>query len=561
MNENRKHFLTDSKVQSAIDQTTMFSIIDMNGILIYANDSFCKRLNYTEEDLFDKPFNRLLKSPSHLHIVKEHNKEAIWKEEIQIQTKDDTTCWFDAAMVPYYDQFGNLEKMVTTYYDITARKHHEQYIEGIAYTDYLTKLPNQNQLYHWVDDQKININDVKAILYISLDRFKQINETFGKRIADKVITMVAERLQNFQTKENFLFRKDGDEFVVIVKEKLDQEECMAKAERIVNKLRIPYKIQDRQISLTVSIGISFPYKTNYTDGHSKYDGIDTCIKQARKAMDIAKKNGGNRYCIHTHQQKKPLERGYLVGLELKEALAREEFSIMYQPIINLKSHKVVGAEALLRWNNRELGFISPGEFIPKLEESGMIIPVGKWVLENVCKRMKSWQEKGLLMQRISVNVSPIQFKDKYFVQDVKEILNKTMLDASYLEIEITEGTILNLESSMMTILELKSLGMHVSIDDFGTGYSSLSYLKQLPIDTLKIDKSFIDDLDRDGEIITNTIINMGKNLHFRIIAEGIESEKQLEYLKSQQCHEGQGYFFSKPVQPNEIMTMLLQQSS
>ncbi|MBT2598904.1 MULTISPECIES: EAL domain-containing protein [unclassified Oceanobacillus] len=561
MNEKRKHYLTDSKVQSAIDQTTMFSIIDVNGDLIYANDSFCKRLNYSEEDLFDKPFNRLLKSPSHFHIVEEHEKEAIWKEEIQIQTKDDTTCWFDAATVPYYDQFGNLEKMVTTYYDITARKHHEQYIEGIAYTDYLTKLPNQNQLYHWVDNQQININDVKAILYISLDRFKQINETFGKRIADKVITMVAERLQNFQTKENFLFRKDGDEFVVIVKEELDQEECMAKAENIVNKLRIPYKIQDRQISLTVSIGINFPYKSTYTNGHSKYDGIETSLKQARKAMILAKKNGGNRYCIHTNQQKKTLERGYLIDLELKEALAREEFSIMYQPIINLKSHKVVGAEALLRWNNREFGFISPSEFIPKLEESGMIVPVGKWILENVCRRMKSWQEKGLLMQRISVNVSPIQFKDKYFVQDVKGILNKTMLDASYLEIEITEGTILNLESSMMTILELKSLGMHVSIDDFGTGYSSLSYLKQLPIDTLKIDKSFIDDLDRDGEIITNTIINMGKNLHFRIIAEGIESEKQLEYLKSQQCHEGQGYFFSKPVQPNEIMTMLLQQSS
>ncbi|MCT1576472.1 EAL domain-containing protein [Oceanobacillus kimchii] len=561
MNEKRKHYLTDSKVQSAIDQTTMFSIIDVNEDLIYANDSFCKRLNYSEEDLFDKPFNRLLKSPFHFHIVEEHEKEAIWKEEIQIQTKDDTTCWFDAATVPYYDQFGNLEKMVTTYYDITARKHHEQYIEGIAYTDYLTKLPNQNQLYHWVDNQQININDVKAILYISLDRFKQINETFGKRIADKVITMVAERLQNFQTKENFLFRKDGDEFVVIVKEELDQEECMAKAENIVNKLRIPYKIQDRQISLTVSIGINFPYKSTYTNGHSKYDGIETSLKQARKAMVLAKKNGGNRYCIHTNQQKKTLERGYLIDLELKDALAREEFSIMYQPIINLKSHKVVGAEALLRWNNREFGFVSPSEFIPKLEESGMIVPVGKWILENVCRRMKSWQEKGLLMQRISVNVSPIQFKDKYFVQDVKGILNKTMLDASYLEIEITEGTILNLESSMMTILELKSLGMHVSIDDFGTGYSSLSYLKQLPIDTLKIDKSFIDDLDRDGEIITNTIINMGKNLHFRIIAEGIESEKQLEYLKSQQCHEGQGYFFSKPVQPNEIMTMLLQQSS
>ncbi|WP_041544123.1 sensor domain-containing protein [Oceanobacillus iheyensis] len=561
MNEKRKHYLTDSRVQSAINQTTMFSIIDVNGNLIYANDSFCKRLNYTEEDIFGKPFNRILKSPFPLHIVREQNKKAVWKEEIQIQTKDDTTCWFEASMVPYYDQDGNPDKTITTYYDITARKHYEEYIEGIAFTDYLTKLPNQNQLYHWIDEQQIDINNTKAILYISLDRFKQINEAFGKRIADKVIRMVAERLQNFQTKDNFLFRKDGDEFVVIIKEQLNQEECMAKAESIVNKLRIPYKIQDSQISITVSIGIRFPYKSAYTNGHSKYDEIDTSIKQARKAMDLAKKKGGNRYCIHAHHQEKPLERGYIIDLELKEALAREEFSIMYQPIINLKSHKVVGAEALLRWNNRELGFVSPDEFIPKLEESGMIISVGKWILENVCRRMKSWQEKGLLMQRISVNVSPIQFKDKYFVQDVKEILNDTMLDASYLEIEITESTILNLESSMLTILELKSLGMHVSIDDFGTGYSSLSYLKQLPIDTLKIDKSFIDDLDRDGEIITNTIINMGKNLHFRIIAEGIESEKQLEYLKSQQCHEGQGYLFSKPVQPNEIMTMLLQQPS
>ncbi|QGS69072.1 EAL domain-containing protein [Oceanobacillus sp. 143] len=232
----------------------------------------------------------------------------------------------------------------------------------------------------------------------------------------------------------------------------------------------------------------------------------------------------------------------------------------YQPLINLKNNQIVGVESLLRWSNQALGIVSPGEFIPILEKTGDIVTIGKWILWTVCNQMKLWQENGTLLQKISVNVSPIQFKETSFIDDLKEILNETQLDASYLELEITEGTILEIKDSAKTLEALQGLGVKVSIDDFGTGYSSLSYLKQLPIDTLKIDKSFIDNLDADGEIIVNTIINMGKNLRFRVIAEGIENKQQLDYLKLQKCHEGQGYYFSKPVKSEEIQKIYHQAS-
>lgn len=271
---------------------------------------------------------------------------------------------------------------------------------------------------------------------------------------------------------------------------------------------------------------------------------------------MQKKTGGGTYRFNTPEQNKRMKRHHDLEQELKQALEKQEFSIVYQPLINLSNGLAVGFEALLRWENSKLGSISPIEFIPILEETGLIIPVGKWILKNVCIQMKEWQEMGLELQRVAVNVSTIQFRREQFVRDIKQILKDTQLAPQFLELEVTESAILNTEESINTLKELKNIGVKISIDDFGTGYSSLSYLKHLPIDTLKIDKSFIDDLHIDGEAIVNTIINLGKNLQLTVIAEGIENEKQLSLLKQQKCNVGQGYFFSKPILPEKVPALL-----
>ncbi len=282
------------------------------------------------------------------------------------------------------------------------------------------------------------------------------------------------------------------------------------------------------------------------------DLVEEMIRQADTAMYHAKQNGGNSHCFISDDQNDELRRYYQLEQEIKHALEEDEFSIVYQPLINLRNDEITGVEALLRWNNKKLGPVSPGEFIPLLEELGLIIPVGNWVLQSVCDQMVSWHKKGFSIDRVAVNVSPIQFVNQSFVHDVKEIIRETKMDPVWLELEITEGTILNIDKAEKTLKELRDLGVHISIDDFGTGYSSLSYLKRLPINTLKIDQSFIRDLDVNDEVIVNTIITMAKNLQFNIIAEGIETDYQLSYLKDQDCHEGQGYYFSKPIDAREL---------
>ena len=283
--------------------------------------------------------------------------------------------------------------------------------------------------------------------------------------------------------------------------------------------------------------------------------VEVLIRQADTAMYHAKKQGGHSYCFNTDDQNDKKERLCIIEHEVRRALSQNEFNIVYHPLVSLENDQIEGVEALLRWNNPSIGSISPAEFIPLLEELGDIIPVGKWVIKSVCCQMKSWYDKGIQIHRAAVNVSPIQLRDKDFVKDVKKILVETGLEPKYLELEITEGTILHIGESGEILNELRDIGVRISIDDFGIGYSSLSRLKRLPINTLKIDKSFIDDLDIDGKVIVNTIISMGKNLGFNVVAEGIESEEQVSYLKSVGCHEGQGYYWSVPIGAEEIIKM------
>lgn len=544
---------TKQNIEYALDKSTMIAITDHKGTIQKVNDKFCEISKYTEEELVNHSI-QITYSDDHSQefynqLWKLIETGEIWQGEIKSLKKDGTYYWVDTTIIPFLDEKGIVYQHILLQQDITERKEYDLIIKDMAYSDPLTKLPNRNYIRKWATEYRHNANEEITVMFIDIDRFKIINDNFGHAAGDNVLITISERLKSRTGDDGVIFKLGGEEFIIIMQNK-SKEDIKIVIDKVFEAIREPIQFNNIQLLMTPSIGISSDL--SYSEDTNFFESMNDLIKKADTAMYYAKRQGGNQYHIHTINESLEMERYYQIELEIREALDRDEFSLVYQPLLNLKTNKIVGVESLLRWNNRLLGSVSPGEFIPILEETGFIMKVGKWVLKNVCNQMKEWQEQDVFLQRITVNVSPVQFKNPSFVSDLNNILNEAELDASYLEIEITEGTLIDIKDSANKLQDLQELGVKVSIDDFGTGYSSLSYLKKLPIDTLKIDKSFIDDLDRDGEIIVNTIISMGKNLQFRVIAEGIENSEQFKYLQEQECHEGQGYFFSRPVESNKI---------
>jgi diguanylate cyclase (GGDEF)-like protein/PAS domain S-box-containing protein len=536
-----------NNIKEAINSVTMVVVFNEDGRIQYVNEKFEEISNYKKEEMIGKQLLDFFQEDFFSLFSDQENNLQKKSKELRQRKKDGTYYWTESTLVPVKDPIHK------TYYvllqqEITQRKKQEQKLEKLAFIDPLTGLANRNEIEQRISRDAQLLQKELTVLFIDIDYFKAINDNFGHDVGDEVLITISNRLKQSVASDSLIFRYDGEEFLVLL-ENQTMDTIHDRLKQILENIRKPIIINNNEILLTASIGISCNKTSASKNNPTTFDDL---IKQADTAMHYAKRQGRNQFHFYSSDQSRELERSYQIELEVRDALERKEFSMVYQPLINLKTHKIVGAESLLRWNNRLLGNVSPAEFIPILEKTGLIIPAGKWILRTVSQQMKDWQEEGLFLQRVSVNVSPVQFKDSDFVQDLKAILQEVQLDASYLEIEITEGTLLDMENSAKKLHALQELGVKVSIDDFGTGYSSLSYLKQLPIDTLKIDKSFIDDLDRDGKIIVNTIISMGKNLQFRVIAEGIENSDQFKYLQEQKCHEGQGYFFSHPVQSEKI---------
>ena len=435
--------------------------------------------------------------------------------------------------------------------DITERKKAEKTIQYMAFYDSLTGLPNRNQFRNHLNEVLTKQSDkIQAVLFLDLDRFKIINDTKGHTVGDFILQKVAHRLDVTVHTEGMVSRQGGDEFIILL-EDTDKERAAYVAQQILAEFSKPLEVNEQEFFVTPSIGISL-YPVDGLD-------VETLIKNADTAMYQAKERGKNNFQFYSANlngisiRKMELENG------LRKALEQNQLMLHYQPQVSLKTGELVGIEALIRWQHPLHGLIPPCEFIPLAEETGLIVPIGKWVLQEACKQRKVWEQMGFHEFPIAINVSVRQFEDDHLIDYISNLLDETGLEGHHLELEITESIMQNLENSTIILNKLKDLGVLISIDDFGTGYSSLSYLKHLPIDKIKIDKSFVDDIiyHTNQGIMVKTIIDMGLNLNFAVIAEGIETDEQLHFLKENDCKIGQGYFFSKPIPAEQMDRYLL----
>ena len=426
-------------------------------------------------------------------------------------------------------------------------------LQGMAFYDALTGLTNRKLFEQELQLTIKRLNRHKrniAVLFFDLDNFKTINDTLGHDVGDELLKQFGTIVNSRIREGDILARWGGDEFVLLLDELTNLDDCTIIIKDIQKAFINPIKILEHKVKISFSIGINL-----YEDGQNSAQ----MIKNADMAMYLAKQAGRNQYAFYSSEVGEQAIVELKLNTELENAVKNREFVVFYQPQIDIKSGEIVGAEALVRWEHPTDGLVAPDKFIPLAEEKGYIIEIGKQVLEQACLDMNQWLKSGYSIENISVNLSVRQIHDKDFIQTVKDIIAKSKLDANYLELEITETMVMKeYEHSFKILDELRSLGITISIDDFGTGYSSLAYLKKLPIHKIKIDKSFIDEIEHDENDveITKAIIAMSHSLGLEVLAEGVEKESQLKILKKLNCERYQGYYFSKPVPAEEFQKLL-----
>jgi diguanylate cyclase (GGDEF)-like protein/PAS domain S-box-containing protein len=458
------------------------------------------------------------------------------------------------SAAPIHDRAGRITGAVIVFHDVSAARAMSVRMTHSAQHDVVTNLPNRLLLNDRICQSIVSAHRQKkslAVIFLDLDRFKYINDSLGHAVGDKLLQSVSRRLLAGVRGSDTVSRQGGDEFVILLSEISHPEDAATSAKKILLSLSAPHSVAGQDLRVDGSIGISvYP-----GDGEDS----ETLIKNADTAMYHAKENGRNNFqFFKVDMNLRAVERQSLEG-NLREALEREEFLLHYQPKVSLDTGEITGVEALIRWQHPDRGLVAPDRFVPIAEDCGLILPIGRWVLREACRQAREWQEAGLPFNRISVNVSAAEFRAKNFVAEISASLKETGLEARYLDLELTESVLMHHAESSVTILHaLKAIGVHLAVDDFGTGYSSLSYLQQFPIDILKIDKSFIQRLTGglDDSPIVGAMINMGKSLKLRVIAEGIETQQQLAILQAQHCGEGQGYFFSRPVAAAQFTDLL-----
>lgn len=443
-------------------------------------------------------------------------------------------------------------EVVGTISDITDRKLAEKKIKRMAYYDFLTDLPNQ-RLFEKRLEKAIQYatekNEQLAVMFIDLDRFKYINDSMGHEAGNQILKHMAQKIQGLVRKNDTVGRHGGDEFVILLPD-TNKTEAGEIAQRLIDDFREPLVFQDIDIFVNSSIGISlYPQ-----DGTTSQE----LIRNADIAMDQSKVHDMNTYHFFTEALHREATEKSLLGSELRWAIQKEQLMLHYQPQIDLKTGKIYGVEALVRWDHPVQGMISPARFIPLAEETGFIVSIGKWVLEKACLQAMEWQNKGLPPIQISINVSPREFRQPSFINQVQDTLKNSGLHPRYLNLEITENIMSDVHHCKITLEKLRELGVNVSVDDFGTGYSSLSYLNDFPLTHLKIDQAFVRELSNSNRAIVKTIIGLAMNLNLKVVAEGVETEEQATFLDSLACDNVQGYLYSKPLPYNQIEPLLTQ---
>ena len=550
--QNRKLNMLNRIMMDATKTGAIF--IDINGDITEFNKHAELLTGFKKENLLGKsvadvePFGKYI-----YNILQSHE----YQEDIEvfIENFEDgrkTVCLFDG--MPIYDDRDVLIGAFGKLRDITERHKAEEKISYMAHHDDLTGLPNRRFFHEMLGqalDAAMKNKVMMSVLVLDLDRFKMINDTLGHMQGDLLLVEVAKRLRDCIGNEGNVFRMGGDEFTVLLPEIYHPDVATQWAKNIIELFRTSFLIQDYEFDVTASIGISYyPH-----DGQD----INSLMIHADTAMFRAKEHGKNNFIVYTSSMNEKSYEKLTLEKALRKALANNELILHYQPQIELCTGRIIGMEALIRWNHPELGLIAPDQFIPLAEETGLIVPIGEWVIRTACQQNKKWQDAGLNRVRVAVNLSNHQFIKQGLVETVKKILAETGLSPQYLELEITESMTMDVERSIVILQDLNNLGVEVSIDDFGTGYSSLNYLRDFSIHRLKIDRSFVRDImtDQKDARIVSTIISMAQALGLEVVAEGVETKEQLQFLHNEKCNIVQGFYFSKAVPPNEFQKILL----
>jgi len=521
--------------------------------VIYVNDSFIditgcskKKLELVKVDILK---SILKNEDTYNSVIRTLKTTGVWQGEISSVRNHNEDYTAEVTIRTIKDNRESITNYIAIINETTHKKKDKERIKYLTTYSILTDLPNRKVFEGRVSNViKISRDDEKvALLMIDLDNFKAVNESFGFNIGDRLLKAVGYRIKNKIKDEDLLAYLGEDHFGVYLKEIKDIKEVIEIGEKINNAISSTYVFDHNVINITCSIGICiFP-----DEGSSS----DELIARAEKAIAEAKKTNVNSIQLYTKEMANSITRKAQIESDLKSCISNNELFLVYQPQISLITGDIVGVEALVRWKHNTLGYIPPMEFISIAEETGDILPIGQWVLTTACNQAKLWQDKGLPFFKVSVNLSPIQLRQKNIFSSIMTTIENIKVDPKTIEIEITEGTMMeDMEKAISIFSKLKKQGIQIAIDDFGTGYSSLGYLRKIPINKLKIDRSFITNFNEDfeGSIITKTIIDMAKNLGYKVIAEGAETKEQIEYLRNNGCDEVQGYYYSKPLLPEEL---------
>ena len=541
--------LKKTKAELKASEERFKNIIEKNadGIIVIDSDGVVHFINPASEDLFGLEKKKILGKSFGLPIVEGESSE------MTVVHSDGEILWVELRVVE--SKWEDKSVSLVSVRDITRRKRAEEQLIHNAFHSELTDLPNRalfmDRLEQFCERMKPNEDSSFALLFVDIDRFKVINDSIGLTAGNKVLVTVAEMLESCLSKVDTIAHFGGDEFAILMENIKDLGGVMHVVNRIQSNLASPVKVDGQEVYVSMSIGIRFG------DSHS-YDP-EALVRDAENAMHRIKEKGGGAYQIFDQEMHTRAINNVQSELEIRRAIEREEFLVYYQPIVSLSERRITGFEALIRWQHPERGIVSPGEFLPIVNEIGMIIPVCEISLRAACRQNRIWNSMGLPPIYASVNISAVQFSQRDFADSVARILKDTGLDPNLLVLELVEDSLIeDVEANLKILHEVREMGIRISIDDFGTGYSSLSYLKRFPLNTIKIDRSFVMELPDDSEIVS-AIITMGKSLKLKVLAEGVETQEQLNFLYNFGCDEIQGYLFSRPI-PAEEFTELLHQS-